>query len=138
MERNLDRLTLVAGFLVVLVSVIGFGVLCLSRPVHRINKGSFDKIEEGMTEVEIERIMGCGAGWYAGVDKRPFGVRSLKASLFSKAGAVNDNGHVSKGWASEDFVIVVTFDLSGKVTSSWFTTNETLGTWWPGFGVWPK
>jgi hypothetical protein len=48
------------------VAVAGVAGFCLLGPRHHIDREHFDLIKEGMTEVEVESILGAPAGNYDG------------------------------------------------------------------------
>ncbi|MCI0742907.1 MAG: outer membrane protein assembly factor BamE [Gemmataceae bacterium] len=92
---------------VVLVLLLGagYGVLWLTAgPRHRINKESFERIQEGMTEEEVESIIGVPAGDYT---TGPVVVRLMLISFMSPQ---------CKSWKSNVGQIVVDFDSRGLIT----------------------
>ncbi|MCI0378840.1 MAG: hypothetical protein L0215_14630 [Gemmataceae bacterium] len=101
-KRRLLRLAATS----VLLLGAGYGVLWLTAgPRHRINHESFNRIQEGMTEKDVEAIFGVPAGDYT---TGP--VMELKSdSGFSKV------WRVDKPWMSNFSRIYVAFDERGLV-----------------------
>ncbi|MCI0376235.1 MAG: hypothetical protein L0215_01380 [Gemmataceae bacterium] len=93
------RLLWIAATLVLLLGA-GYAVLWLTGPGHRINALSFERIQEGMTEKEVEEILGVPAGDYG-----------TKAHPELTVLPLGDR----KRWTSDDAQIVVDFDKRGLV-----------------------
>lgn len=89
--------------LVVSLGLVAFGVWS-GRTPHQINREGCERISVGMTEEEVECVLGKPAGYYA------------KGEVIS---AFSSSTHWSqtKDWISNDGEIAVTFD-EGKVVSA--------------------
>ena len=77
--------------------------LC-SPPAHHINGASIDQIQPGMSESEVEKMLGGPAGDYSG-GRTVVGVLDISVSV----------GGSFKEWVAEEFAIGVSFDEHGKV-----------------------
>src|SRR5579883_2719360 len=122
------RILLLVEVLVALVAV-GFVVAGLNKPAHRISEASFAKIQEGMTEKEVEEILGGPYGQYfRGTSRVVFPMRRLiveTAKLDDEtlcSTMFSDTGNLlfqQKGWIGESLAIWLWFDEKGLVTKKW-------------------
>src|SRR5262249_32530748 len=107
-----------SGLLVILALSILL-LISLATKRMRIDLETFEHIDVGLTEAEVERMLGAPAGWYASPRRRELG-RLLRREFFSAQGVRHDDGFVTRGWASDDGLILVTFDREGKVSCKEF------------------
>jgi hypothetical protein len=105
------RLYLVLGTLI-LVSVVVYGALWLTRPKYRINEESVRAIRVGMTEEEVVAIIGVPPGSYASDGVLPNNASPLD-------GDEPTPGSQYKTWFSERMGILVRFGASGRVEGRW-------------------
>ncbi len=73
---------------------------------HPVNRANFERIQVGMTQAEVEAILGCPPGDYATVDYLPefCGFMILGATV----------------WVSNDGDVRVWFDNEGRVEQAYF------------------
>lgn len=98
--------------LVCLVSMLlaGYVMLWLTTPRHRITLDAIEAIDVGMTEKEVEVILGAPAGNYSSLN-------SVEAAEL--LGCYDKPG--DKRWVSEKLCVGVRFDATGKVTTfDWY------------------
>ena len=83
------------------IAAVVVGIQWLLAPKHRINKESLELIKEGMTQKEVEDILGVPPGDYS-----YGGFRDLYFDTWSAE-------PVSEEWVGEETGIYVTFDPHG-------------------------
>jgi hypothetical protein len=96
------RLLLWAG-----AAYLGLSVFCLTslfRPKPAITKGRYERIQDGMTEPEVEAILGGPSGDYT---SRPI-VVAMSGTMFRR------------WWVGDDAIITVGLDLEGRVVQKEF------------------
>lgn len=106
---------------VAVAGVVGYLALWLSGPRHRINMESATLIEKGMTQADVEAILGVPPGDYSSgeiawefSEDQPPGTRVGYRLFYYKD--VRPTGIMrGKEWASNECIVVVEFDSSGKV-----------------------
>ena len=101
------RLLLILGCLAA-VLLAGYATLLVTGPRHRISEGNFAAIEKGMTEKEVEAILGASAGDYS----------SGKVIVLIVGALQEDEG--TKEWVGDDCCVAVRFQ-DGRVveTTCW-------------------
>jgi hypothetical protein len=103
---------------VFILPVLTFACLVMwsNPPSHhtRINRASFQEISPGWTEETVEDFLSTRPGWFASKGMRPDGA-VFGHALFSPGGVTHSDGSISKGWASDDGIILVFFDTHRKV-----------------------
>ena len=105
----------------------GYVVLRLTTPSHRISAESFEAIQIGMTEQEVEAILGAGAGVHTS--------RCDTGSYFGRCGDpvlgmdMTKRQGVLRGkeWVTEDVSIYIFFDKNGLVARKCSGTGEPHG-----------
>jgi hypothetical protein len=95
---------------VALVLLGGWLTLWPSSPQHRINRESFARIQEGMTEQEVESILGVPAGDYA----------TARVAIAEDYDLRVPAGAVQKQWTCDEGTILVFFYPADKVCVSRF------------------
>jgi hypothetical protein len=105
-------------FLVCLVSVLlaGYVTLGLTAPGHRIAEKQIQAINIGMSEAEVETILGAQAGDYTsgqGEGLFMFNPRTAESPFFSGPDLVKRRG--GKFWIGEEAAVWVQFDDAGQV-----------------------
>ncbi|HKA55663.1 MAG TPA: hypothetical protein VKJ47_18580 [Candidatus Binatia bacterium] len=101
------RKTLAAAVVVVFL----LPVVIINLPRSRINAVNCAKIKRGMTEQEVERLLGAPAGDLTGKG-RVFLTGGETRALYPRSDF--------KYWMDDDGVIEVRFDQYGKVEEAWF------------------
>ena len=96
------------GWLLWLGLLICLGTLgllaCLGLPGPRIDQGSFEKIQTGMTQQEVENLIGCSPGNYNG-----------RWRIFHDGGLEGSDDRY-KEWVGQEMAILVWLDGDGKVS----------------------
>jgi hypothetical protein len=113
------RLLLILGCLAT-VLLAGYGTLRLMAPQHRITKENIAAIKEGMTEAEVQALLGVPAGDYS--SKQTGGVfilgdRPWADSFFAGPDIVERDG--GKFWVGDETSVWVRFDDVGQVVVVW-------------------
>jgi hypothetical protein len=106
------RLLLFLGCLAA-VLLAGYATLRLTARQHRITRENVQVIEKGMTEDQVEVILGAPAGDYS--SKRRFQFRHVLAKRWS-----------GKFWGSDEAAIWVHFDEAGPVTKVVYGLTEPV------------
>lgn len=138
MKRRLARF----GLMLLLLAVAAISFAWYTSPNRRINRATFEKIQEGMSLAEVEAAIGCPPRNYAysGTWATRFGDDDVSVNVVVLKMAVDEsnaeNGFSSAIWASNSGVIRVHFD-KGKVWSQEFydvrlEVKEMLSNW---FGI---
>jgi hypothetical protein len=96
------RVLLWVGLLVALLGAGLVGVRWWTRPTHHITMDNLEKIQGGLTEQQVETILGAPAGDYSNGRTRTWG-------------GVNYPGGVNKKWIADDCAIEVAFAPNGRV-----------------------
>jgi hypothetical protein len=108
MFRHKKRLSLLLLSFAVLVAACG--LFLLPRPDARITPANCDKIRQGMTEREVEAILGGPAGFYTGWPH--------PVVIFGRGFPIP---WMDKYWFGEDGMIAVNFDpAEGKASRAHF------------------
>jgi hypothetical protein len=81
----------------------------LTAPRHRITEENFARIKEGMTEKEVESILGVPAGNYETKKRMPLPAHDLFVPTVPCE---------TKVWEGNGLVITIWFDAEGKVFHS--------------------
>jgi hypothetical protein len=115
MRKRMLGLVLLAAFTALMTFV---GWRTFASPGCRINQDNFDQIREGMSQADVEAILGVPPGYHgtrrAVVSPR----RELHPAIFTQGGitVTLDAGEVTtKGWVGDDGAILLTFDAAGRV-----------------------
>jgi hypothetical protein len=127
---------LLLGFAAVLVLAAGW--LCFIWPTphnHNINAEGFEQLSLGMTEKEVETVLGVPAGDYGFGDWKITGRGARNLSFFSDG--------EEKDWIANLFTITICFDAQGRVrgmarcetSSAYDSPLETVSQW---MGLSPK
>jgi hypothetical protein len=113
------RLLLILGCLAALL-LAGYATLRLTAPQHQITADNIEAIKKGMTEDEVEAILGVPAGDYSSGqfgghffenEKNPDSDVVTGLELVKKRGG--------KIWAGNETSVWIHFDDSGRVTEKW-------------------
>ena len=110
------RLLLILAW-VASVLLAGYVTLRLTAPRHRITEENIEAIKEGMTEKEVEAILGVSAGAYG--SKADTGVylllpsRPILVAPVSGVELIKRRG--GKEWVGADVSLYVLFDEVGRV-----------------------
>lgn len=88
-----------------LALAVGLGIWFVTRP-HPVNETNFNRIRVGMTQAEVEAILGCPPGDYA--------TRPWMADAFEEDYQEPDR---LETWASDWGYIRVRFDKSDRVSA---------------------
>jgi len=104
------------------VLLAGYGSLRLTAPRHRITEENFEAIQKGMTEEEVEAILGVPAGVYVS-GARTGWYRLSEGRGFSLKGPVliwlfGGNEWVAKEWVAKEISVVVWFHKDGRVAQT--------------------
>lgn len=111
------------GVLIVVVVLIGYYAYFLWT-LPEVSRADFERIQVGMTQAEVEAIIGGPPGEYAGY-KPPWHYRSLE-SPFAVIGTER------KKWTGDGGVIYVGFDVDdGKVRWTKFIGWDLFYEWGP-------
>ncbi len=94
-------------------------LIVLATPVAGITPDRCARIRPGMTQDQVEAILGAPPGWYDGIT----GLRYLGSSSDSK-------GPMGMEWAGDRGSIEVIFDGSGRVFLASFYRGEATGHDW--------
>jgi hypothetical protein len=97
--------------ILLLVLVTGLWFLTKPRP-HQINQVGFDQITEGMTQQEVEEVLGGPPGDYT--DRRWVLLVSYDNPMFFRALARRED------WLSDDGSVCVAFDEGSRVVEKKF------------------
>lgn len=106
------RLLLILGCLVA-VLLAGYLTLWLTAPRHHITEENVAAIKEGMTEGEVEAILGVKAGDYSS---------KQTGGQFEDIGTTGPDIVKSRGgkyWVGEETGVWVRFDEAGQVADIW-------------------
>jgi hypothetical protein len=87
----------------------GYLVLWLTAPRHRVSHLGWEGIEVGMTQTEVEQVLGGPPGNYAST---PYGIMRRQI--------VPQGATSLKEWRGEEGVIDVWFGLDGKVVDAYW------------------
>jgi hypothetical protein len=90
------------------------------RPRHRINLKSYEAIQGGMSEGEVEAIFGVPDGDYS---TGPVSIFCSNGRPHEDYGPPDPEGEV-KGWIGNDTYVCVAFDKEGKVRSKSYADVE--------------
>jgi hypothetical protein len=108
------RLLMIPGC-VASVLFAGFVTLWLTAPKHRITKENFDAIRKGMTEEEVEAILGARAGAYSSLCQT--GAYPIGRCGDPVLGIDLRKSRGGREWVTEEFSGYVLFDESGRVAT---------------------
>jgi len=131
---NRKRLLLILGCLGLLL-LAGYATLWLTAPRHRITEENIEAIKEGMTEKEVEAILGAQAGDYSSKQTggqfaeieviiipapraQPVGKTRSIFTGFTGPDFVKSRGG-GKYWVGEETGVWVRFDEAGRVAEIW-------------------
>jgi hypothetical protein len=110
------RLLLMLGCVASLL-LAGFVTLGLTAPKHRITRENFDDIREGMTEKEVEAILGARAGVYSSLCQT--GVYPIGRCGDPVLGIDLGKSRGGKEWVTKAFSVYVLFDENGRVAKTY-------------------
>jgi hypothetical protein len=137
MKRKLKWLAIVLT-----VSLLGFATAFCLRPRDRITVESWEKIRIGMTEKEVENILGSsGISWYEfdaiakNAGKNPF---IPKGPIFFEPVFIDVTLVMGqdKLWLGRRGVISITFDQEGHVGGKCFQELRSRSVFWDGLRDW--
>jgi hypothetical protein len=106
------RLLLILGSLAA-VLLAGYGTLRLTAPRHHITEETFQAIQEGMTEKEVETILGAKAGVYT--SRCQTGAYPVGRCGDPVVGCDLMRGCPGKEWVTEGISVYVLFDEHDRV-----------------------
>ena len=111
-----------SGFLKALI-LLALAVILLGMPLlltgHRIRPATFERIQAGMSEVEVEELLGVKPGNYDGYSLPP------RPNLLG--------GQSPKVWCSRHGAVAVWFSDQGRVWARLAESSEPA-TWWARLG----
>jgi hypothetical protein len=92
---------------------------------------AYDRVHEGMTETEVQDIIGTAPGWYsrkhAPRDYFNLAFRNHDSDdpvwdmrCYSSEGLKGDDAKIMKGWGDDEGALVVVLDSTGRVASKTF------------------
>jgi hypothetical protein len=110
------RLTLGFGLLCCL-GLVGVWLLRPAAPVHRINRASFEQIQGGMREAEVEALFGTPAGDYTG---GAFAPADCGVGLTTIWHGPKDQVAAWEVWSADEGEILVGFDQERRVAAKLF------------------
>lgn len=117
MKKNATKTVLIMSVLTLLLGSLAscclIGLLFV-WPRHRINHDSFAKLQGGMTEKEVESILGGPAGRYV---EGP--MIHGEPGRFVHYAKKEDLQNESKSWVTSSLEIGVTFDREGRLGKKW-------------------
>jgi hypothetical protein len=116
------RATLLRAFVLLSLAVILLGMPMLFHP-HRIRPESFERIRAGMTEAEVQELLGAPAGNYDGFKRSMIDIYPV-SGLVLPAEPGDD-----KFWASRHGAVRVSFDNHGRVVDH-RRHMSVASTWW--------
>src|SRR5207245_1433329 len=108
-----------SGTWLAILAAVGIVGLCLfvmsgrHRPKGAVR--AFAQIKEGMSESQVEKLIGSPPGWYAKPGREPVMGRAPRSDFFTKAGVRGSGGSVRRGWGMDDGWILIDFDSEGRV-----------------------
>ena len=122
------RLLLIVGCLAA-VLLAGYATFRLTAPRHRITIESFQAIREGMTELEVEAVLGAPAGVYSTEAQTGFYLPKLRSSCPARWIYASDADFIGTGsdlierqggkeWVGEELSIYICFNEGGRVLES--------------------
>jgi hypothetical protein len=115
MKRKLKWLAIVLA-----VSLLGFGTALLLWPRDRINEDSWKQIQIGMTEEEVEDILGRpGVSWEANLFPFHFELAESNDTLYIRRWPF-ERWESDKFWTSQRACIQVRFDPRGNISGKAF------------------
>ena len=116
------RLRLWVGLLVALVAIGFVGMLWWTAPTHGVGWTGYERIELGMTEREVEKIVRKPPGWY---EPLPAGEHQVYVHQAAVEKGVRDS---QKGysWVSTEGHLGVSLDAAGKVVGVSFTPTSRV------------
>jgi outer membrane protein assembly factor BamE (lipoprotein component of BamABCDE complex) len=115
-ERRRHRRLIVVILACLLLAVC---VLLLFSRRQQVNSEAFNAIQDGMTEEEVEAILGSPAGEYTVL------IPWLRPKVTYQK-LRDTRGANTKYWAGETAVITITFDRDGKVHAKSMTELPSL------------
>jgi hypothetical protein len=110
-----------------LVLMAGYVTLWLTASRHRITQENLNKIQKGMTEKQVEAMLGARPGDYSSGQTVVFFAEAKDPgiiNLFEPADLVKERG--GKCWVADDAALWLRFDDGGHVT------EVDFGMTWPG------
>jgi hypothetical protein len=105
------------------VLVIAHLLFRLTASSQRINEESFDDIQSGMTEGEVEAVVGAPAGIYAPTPRKDGA--ALVTDLYTNNCDTVWGPVVPKRWQGKRGILVVVFDPGGRVVDKFFAPWES-------------
>ena len=118
--RKHKRLLLCAGLLVALAGAGLVGALWWTVPNHGVGWRGYERIEIGMTEREVEAIVGKPPGWY---EQLPEGEHQSYVHDASAEKGVHDSPR-GYSWVSTEGHLGVSLDAAGTVVGVSFTPTR--------------
>jgi outer membrane protein assembly factor BamE (lipoprotein component of BamABCDE complex) len=108
--------------LLVVLPLISLGVCVVvvvrSSLPTRFTQLQCDRIQIGMTEDQVERVMGVPAGYHAKEPPRVYG--PLAFDFTPEGRTVSNTQQTQKCWGGDEGIVVVVFDKQGKVTQKMY------------------
>jgi hypothetical protein len=99
------------AFMVLVVFVIGSFVVIALMPPKRLLAENFPQVLVGMSQTEVETLLGGRAGNYG---KYPDGVFVMSNEAF-----VSTSGPISKDWCDDSHLFQIYFDAQGRVVAKY-------------------
>jgi hypothetical protein len=116
------------------LSVLALATVWFALPRPGINHSNFQRIKAGMTQADVEALMGCPPGDYS--DDNAF------LWAYGEGWGVRNAG-MDACWTSNDGLVSASFDANGLVNGAQFqpighreqTFGEFLTRFWRRFGI---
>jgi SmpA / OmlA family len=106
--------------LALFVLVLLFAGITLLTSGSRINEKTYEQIEVGMTEEQVQAILGCPPGNYSMHGTTWLGSGPRIYWLHPEGSSSQfEPDVVSKAWITDDLLIGVYFDRDGRVDRKW-------------------
>lgn len=115
---NRKRLLLISGCAAAIL-LAGYMTLRLTAPRHRITGDTIHAIDKGMTEREVEAILGAPAGDYSAGKRGGLFINKHRVRDGDLTGPEMVKMWGGKYWVSDETSVWVRFNEAGKVEETW-------------------